>query len=246
MAPKVSPNAPVDLRRGDEPAPAVTNHEARKPRADRLTLKDLKRVDAGMADVGTLDGGLRSMPNDLRVPNNFVGVYQIPRDADTPYAGWFVRISGSVWAVFPQSVYKRTRDGISIPVPPGTKFFLGGVPLGGRTGATPLNQDVPEFGGGPADSRVSTGVMPQRPGATDVLLSGAVGEGPISTRVFDGELARERSKTTAVPSANAPGAGQQGAAPTSEDRSPEVNAEKMLQDTRYRERRLAEIMLKRR
>ncbi len=243
MAPKSNASTGADLRRTDEPAALMANPEPRKPRADRLTLKDLKRVDAGAADVGSLDGGLRSMPNDLRVPNNFVGVYQIPRDADTPYAGWFVRISGSVWAVFPQSVYKRTRDGISVPVPPGTKFFLGGVPLGGRTGATPLNQDVPGLGGAPEDSRVSTLVTPIRPGAADVLPSGAVGEGPISTRVFDGELARERSKTKMTPSVEGAGAGEHAAAG---DRTPEVDAAKMLQDPRYRERRLAEIMLRRR
>lgn len=245
MAPKSNATAGADLRRNTEPSAPTVNPEPRKPRADRLTLQDLKRVDAGMADVGSLDGGLRNMPNDLRVPNNFVGVYQIPRDADTPYAGWFVRISGSVWAVFPQSVYKRTRDGISIPVPPGTKFFLGGVPLGGRTGATPLNQDVPGLGGAPEDSRVSTGVMPERPGASDLLPSGVVGEGPISTRVFEGETARERSRTKMTPGMEGAGAGV-GEQTAATDRSPEVNAERMLQDTRYRERRLAEIMLRRR
>ncbi len=242
VAPKSNANSGADLRRNDEPAAPMPNPEPRKPRADRLTLKDLRRVDAGMSDVGVLDGGLRSMPNDLRVPNNFAGVYQVPRDADTPYAGWFVRISGSVWAVFPQSVYKRTRDGISIPVPPGTKFFLGGIPLGGRSGATPLNQDVPELSGAPEDSRVNTGVMPLRPDATSALPSGAIGEGPISTRVLDAEQARERSKTSAIPTPeDAAGAGAE-----KTSRGPEVNAEKMLQDQRYRERRLAEIMLRRR
>lgn len=94
-----------------------------------LRISDLRRVKPGTGDVSPLDAKLDVRDNDLRIPNNFGGVYQIPADAPTPYAGWFVRISGGVWAVFPQSTYRRTKKGVTETVPPGTKYFVGGVPI---------------------------------------------------------------------------------------------------------------------
>ncbi|MBX9736107.1 MAG: hypothetical protein K2X32_04205 [Phycisphaerales bacterium] len=117
-----------------------------------LRIGDLRRVRPGIGDVSPLDAKLDVRDADLRIPNNFGGVYQIPADAPTPYAGWFVRISGGMWAVFPQSVYRRTNQGVVARVPPGTQYFVGGIPIdpmyaavaGASGGGTPERIDARE------------------------------------------------------------------------------------------------------
>ncbi len=97
-----------------------------------LTIKDFKRVEQGRGDGGGLSKSLARGPATLGVPNDFSGVYQIPEDADTPYAGWYARVSGAMIAVFPRGEYAATRKGVVPAVPANTRFFFGSVPLNAR------------------------------------------------------------------------------------------------------------------
>lgn len=109
-----------------------------QPMSDRrLTQDQFQRVEQGRGDQGPLDGSLLAISRDLRVPNDFSGVYRISPEANSRYAGRFARMSGGVIAVFPQSVYQATRRGIRAPVPPGTEFFIGGVPTRTVTPSAP-------------------------------------------------------------------------------------------------------------
>ncbi len=103
------------------------------PRADGsrrlIGLETLRRVDAGVEDLGGLEAPARLIDKGLRQPNDWIGVYQIPQGTGTRFDGWFVRVHGGVYAVFPRSEYVPTQDGVYVPVPAGTLFFVGGIPL---------------------------------------------------------------------------------------------------------------------
>lgn len=100
------------------------------PVRTELRVVELKRVEAFVADMGALSTSGRQQKADLRLPNDFGGVYQIPKDADTPYAGWFARARGGMIAVFPRGSYVPSDDGMIAIVPPNTRYILGNVPLG--------------------------------------------------------------------------------------------------------------------
>lgn len=96
---------------------------------------DLRRVDQSRADIGPLSTSTRSLPPDLRDESDFRTVYQIPKDANSPYAGWYVRRGGGVWALFPRSQYTPLDPqetgvaGSRAVIPANTHFILGSSPL---------------------------------------------------------------------------------------------------------------------
>ena len=100
-----------------------------------LTVKDFIRVEQVRGDAGGLSKSLARGPATVGTPNDFSGVYQIPEDADSPYAGWYARVQGAVIAVFPRGEY----SGGTAVIPANTKFFLGGVP---RNAAGAVKQRV--------------------------------------------------------------------------------------------------------
>ncbi len=188
-----------------------------------LRISDLRRVKPGTGDVSPLDAKLDVRDNDLRIPNNFGGVYQIPADAPTQYAGWFVRISGGVWAVFPQSTYRRTKKGVTETVPPGTQYFVGGIPIDpmrvasrvGVGGGGPERQDERE------DSAVVSvpmeGSLPLILRAESNMVADDAGPDVNAVVVSGGDLESSRA------------AWSQG-------------TERWISDTGYRSRRLSELL----
>ena len=117
--PVARPNAPGS-------GPVTT---AAIPGARPLTGADLERVTMGGGDINVLGADGRMPLANLRVFNDFTGLYRIPTTARTKYAGWYAREQGGVYAVFPQSVYSRDGDGnIIVDVPPGTVYLVGGIP----------------------------------------------------------------------------------------------------------------------
>lgn len=94
-----------------------------------LTIKDLRRVEQVRGDAGGLGKSLAQGPAIMAVPNDFAGVYQIPEDADTPYAGWYARFSGALIAVFPRGEYSAGPNGLMPVAAANTRFFLGSIPL---------------------------------------------------------------------------------------------------------------------
>lgn len=101
---------------------------AQPVRDTRMPWTDLKRVEQGVADQSPLDAAMRIAPVDMKVPNDFSGVYAIAKTADSRYAGWYARVGGGVIAAFPRSVYDYTKEGRVAPIPADTHFFIGGVP----------------------------------------------------------------------------------------------------------------------
>ncbi len=86
----------------------------------------LRRVDQGFADRSTLSTSLRTFGVDLRAPAGFADIYQLP--GQNGQAGQYVRQSGAISAVFPRSIYVHHDDRVQVAVPPGTVFYIGGLP----------------------------------------------------------------------------------------------------------------------
>ncbi len=131
-----------------------------------LRPSDLERVEGRVADLNPLSPAGRHMPANMALPNDFAGVYRIPRSANSPYAGWYARVSGGVIAVFPQSEYAVDKDKGVVPIiPPGTKFLLGGVPLERDRGIDDSRLVRPLGGivGGPVATRIDLAVAPADP-----------------------------------------------------------------------------------
>lgn len=104
------------------PPPAFT--------ATRLDITDLERVEPIVGDANPLAAPGRNLPANLRIPNDFSGVYRVPVNANTPYAGWYARAHGGVIAVFPQAEYAyKKKQGLVPLIPGGTQYLLGGIPL---------------------------------------------------------------------------------------------------------------------
>lgn len=222
-------------------APAPGQRSGNNDGPYRLRLQDLNPVAPRASDVSSQDAGLAIAPRDLRVPNNFRGIYQIPKDAPTPYAGWFVRISGATWAVFPQSVYEDSDKGVIIQVPPGTQYFSGGIPLSGplpsRNDASPLatperidssvtNQEaVSPTTAAPQFNRVDTSATP---GGVEIRRSA---------------LLPRRADDAAIKVRTSGGDGLGGQASDLQVRQAlGENADRLMSDARYRERRLANLL----
>lgn len=172
----------LDGRRGPDAPP----HGAEGSRR-LIGLESLRRVDAGVDDLGGLEAPARLIDKGLRHPNDWSGVYQIPPGTGTRYDGWFVRVRGGVYAVFPRSEYVPTPDGVYVPVPAGTLFFIGGIPVADDVARTGRGRDMVDLrrdmrlaetgrvaGQGlpaPVDARESTGPQSSR-------LTGIVDVGP--------------------------------------------------------------------
>lgn len=82
----------------------------------------LQRVDPALSDVSPLGDSLRevNMQADLRAPTGFQHVYRVPGRDDL-----LMRASGGVYAIFPQSTYLQTGQGMAATVPPGTVYSIG-------------------------------------------------------------------------------------------------------------------------
>jgi hypothetical protein len=80
----------------------------------------LQPVDQSVEDTSPLSASLRETQVDLRQPSGFQQVYRVPGRDDL-----YMRISGGLIAVFPQSVYSRQRGGQRPLIPPGTMFYIG-------------------------------------------------------------------------------------------------------------------------
>lgn len=79
-------------------------------------------IEQGVADVDPLRRSFRVISPDLRLDVGFEGLYRLDEaDAASP----FYRRAGGLYAVFPQSVYFETRQGVIAEIPPGTVFHFG-------------------------------------------------------------------------------------------------------------------------
>ena len=86
---------------------------------------ELRSLEQGTEDRGGFDASFRMQPLDLRVPTGFTEVYMVPGDEDER----MMRGSGALFAVFPQSAYRRTIRG-TVPIAPADTVFHIGMPGG--------------------------------------------------------------------------------------------------------------------
>lgn len=110
---------------------------ARPPLGQPSGALTFTRIDQTVADVDPLRVSLRHLSTDLRQPTGFSDIFRIEGSqshlsrygfSTTPANDLLARVDGAVTAVFPQSVYIPTREGIVPLIPPGTVFFIGGIP----------------------------------------------------------------------------------------------------------------------
>ena len=81
---------------------------------------DLKPLDQTVEDTSPLSISLRQIERGLREPSAFDQVYRVPNRDDL-----LMRIEGGIYAIFPQSVYTRGKNGTLPLIPAGTVFYIG-------------------------------------------------------------------------------------------------------------------------
>lgn len=94
----------------------------------------LSVVDQTVGDLGPLNLSLRKPEAGMAMPTGFQKVYRIESDSETGSDGRLMRANGGLAAVFDQSVYLRTEQGILPDIPSSTTWVIGGIPLGGESG----------------------------------------------------------------------------------------------------------------
>ena len=110
-----------DDRQGD----AATKADRRTNSTAGPLRPELRSLEQGTEDRGGFDASFRMQPLDLRVPTGFTEVYMVPGDEDER----MMRGSGALFAVFPQSAYRRTIRG-TVPIAPADTVFHIGMPGG--------------------------------------------------------------------------------------------------------------------
>jgi hypothetical protein len=93
-----------------------------------LDPSGFQRVDPRYGDTDPLRMSLRELSVDLRLTDDFSSVYLIPGTRPGGADDRFARRSGGITAVFPRSIYEATNGGVIPVIPPGTVFYLDGVP----------------------------------------------------------------------------------------------------------------------
>ncbi|RLS67468.1 MAG: hypothetical protein DWH97_00635 [Planctomycetota bacterium] len=152
VAPPVAPPAATT------PSPATQRELApRVGNAAAGQLHDkLEAIDAGRDDLGGHATSFRLMPLDMRLPTSFQRVYRVPGDESK-----LMRGNGALFAVFPQSAYRRA-NGQDVPqVPPGTVFHIG-MPGPSVLDLKPPTSDAALTASSAIDVRVNTRVEPKR------------------------------------------------------------------------------------
>ena len=150
----------------------------------------LQPVDQRVADRGALSTSLRWVQYGLNQPYDFKDLYQLPVGTES-----YVRRNSGLWAVFPDSMYVNTEQGIYSTVPAGTVFYIGGprdvLPQIERnqnpyrsTDAIPVNRAI--------ESRIEASLLNHRIPASSVLAEMSNGRGPV-------DVSMETTATTTKP-----------------------------------------------
>lgn len=189
----------------------------------------LEVVDQGIADIGSLSASHRVQRTDQRVPTAFDRVYRVPNDPEK-----LMRIDGALRAVFHESEYLETREGLLPLVPAGTVWTFGDASAGcaGEPRCRVNESFAPAAQ--PRAPREATEVEWVRP-AHMVMLERADSSTRVETGLEPGGADRVDSSVRAVPMA-ARAAGAEPAIP-----SRAMPAVLTMTDAFYRVRRLRQI-----
>jgi hypothetical protein len=129
------PVGPLPRSAVNTPAPVLTPPPS--PGSAGLPIP----LDQSVNDVNPLATSFRHMQEDFRQPLGFSEVYPVPGRPDL-----LMRVNGSVYAVFPQSVYSEGKKGIVPMIPANTVFYIGAPPGSsaprGFTAPKSLNADA--------------------------------------------------------------------------------------------------------
>ena len=125
---------------------------------------DLKPLDQTVEDTSPLSISLRQIERGLREPSAFDQVYRVPDRDDL-----LMRIEGGIYAIFPQSMYTRGKNGILPLIPAGTVFHIGYPDLE-RFGQvdTSIGRGEGRVGDDPYDGRINLRLDPRRARQTGV------------------------------------------------------------------------------
>ena len=81
---------------------------------------DLKPLDQTVEDTSPLSRSLRQVELGLHAPTAFEQVYRLPGQEDL-----YLRVSGGIYALFPQSAYSQGENGPIPLIPAGTVYHMG-------------------------------------------------------------------------------------------------------------------------
>lgn len=109
----------------------------------------LVTVDQGLADLHPLAASLRVDTAAHPATDDFVNVY-----ADPALPGRYIRSSGAIHAVFPQSTYAVSNGGVVPTIPPGTVFYFG-LPTAQTIPGTSVDLRVPDGTGQATTERIT-------------------------------------------------------------------------------------------
>lgn len=220
------------------------------PRADRVQVWELRPVNQGVGDVSGLSLDQRVQARVTRLPDDFSGVFEIPRGSGTRYDGWYARVAGGTYAVFPRSEYSTLRDGRTLArVPANTVFFIGGIPKD-LEGRGPVNVPTGRVPGALAVDEPALAPPPARFNAVDA----SAGSPMVAERVDAGVVvsAAEPTPSTRVEPVPSRPAGQsaespQGAVTAAARRAAEVaearrTGQRLMDDEPYRGQRVDNLL----
>lgn len=110
-----------------------------RPGSQAATPLGLEVVDQTVSDRGPLDVSLRQRESGLALPTGFRMVYRLPGEDSGFGVGdrtndRLMRANGGMAAVYEQSIYLQTEDGIMPDVPASTTWVIGGIPLASEPG----------------------------------------------------------------------------------------------------------------
>ena len=172
----------VALQVASSTASAVPPTSERTPIQVPSETIGLTPRDQMVDDQGALDVSLRRVEPGLGLPSGYRHVYALSQ-------GGLMRANGGLAAVFPKSIYVQTREGVIPDVPAGTRFVIGGLPMGEEAGHGQLLAVDPMRPDALPVSKPTSELVPGRP-------SSGVGFGPgyrvrrSAAPTFEGGLAR--------------------------------------------------------
>jgi hypothetical protein len=195
----------------------------------QIPTSPLEPVDPRVGDLSPLATSFRDLSVDLRAPSGFSQVYRTP-DGEAR----FTRGSGALFATFPFSAYRNTKEGTKVLIPAGTVFHIG------APWETPIGEAAPNAN--ESETSADTGRWSMRLGARMVAnlempeTAGAIREN---------DDARFRQWTVATRPPPMQPATRDATAPA-EDISPAPTSEEpgrtLVNDEVYRAQRLADLL----
>jgi len=162
-------------------------------------------IDQGYADVNPLQTSIKVQQIDLRRPTGFSDVFLVPGSDHL-----LSRSDGALTAVFPQSSYVSTREGVRAIVPAGTLFVIGPIPSELDAASSPRREHLYSADRSAGRMRLDTpidllnvGPMPVSVDAGSQYSIGPVRTEPVERTIWNDTLYRQHRVSTLLRTAAA-------------------------------------------